>query len=151
HLPGSLDPQGSGEVVLPGSWNRVPPGLRLEEYENLLWREELATLLIHGYAGIDASAGGAVPDTLTEPELVRFSFEARPLGIELRYFDPADLRAANRRFRDANLFLFPSNGDERLDLAEITELLRYLLSGKRTGDDIHRAIARNCENGPLDI
>jgi hypothetical protein len=149
-LPGSLDPRGTGDLVLPGSWNQVPFGMGQLEIEDLLWREELARTLIHGYAGGGGDARAMVPMSLKENELVQFYMDARPLGVELKYFDPVDPRAPTKRFRDASLFLFPSNGDERLDLAETTELIRYLLSGKRSGDAAHAAIARNCQTGPLD-
>jgi hypothetical protein len=149
-IPGSLDPRGQGDLVLPGSANQVPFGLGLSEYEDLLWREEIASLLIHGYAGLADDPQAVIPRSLRESELVQVYMDARPLGIELKYFDPADASAPHKRFRDASLFLFPSNGDARLDLAETTELIRYLISGKRLGDDAHRAIAKVCQTGPLD-
>ncbi|HUP58669.1 MAG TPA: hypothetical protein VM598_14520 [Bdellovibrionota bacterium] len=142
-LPGALDPEATGRLQIPGNWSEVPKGVRLEEYESYLWRGELSHWLIRGY-----SANGA--GSLKEPELVRFYQDARPLGIDLKFFDPVIDTAPAKRFRDANLFLFSSNGDDRLGVAEMTELLGFLFSGKRAGDDSHVEIAGQCQTGALD-
>lgn len=149
-LPGSLDPQQTGDLVLPGSANQVPYGMGLTEFEDLLWRENVASTIIHGYAGSAPGEQAPVPRSLLEGELVQLYMDARPLGLELKLFDPVDLSAPSKRFRDASIFLFPSNGDERLDLAETTELIRYLITGKKLGDSAHRSVANHCQTGPLD-
>jgi hypothetical protein len=105
-----------------------------------LWRE-LSRMIIAGYAD---PARAAKLEGLTDQELRTAYEDVRELGIELKAFDPNDPLVPEKRFREASLFMYSADGDELLELEELTELLAFSLSAKSVGDSLHARIADRC-------
>lgn len=107
------------------------------------WMRELVRLLMRGYSEQDRARALA---GATLPEFEQFMKDIMDPAIELRQLhqrlkDPAEKFFSANRFRDANLFLFSSNGDDKLDLDEGVELLAYMFSGNHVANEYHKKIA----------
>ena len=82
-------------------------------------------------------------------EFDQFYKDLRNLGIESEYFDYRKWDTARRRFREANLFLFHSNGDMYLDQTEGFEFIVFLGSAKKLSSRYLDEIAKQCPGTDL--
>jgi hypothetical protein len=132
------------------------------------WMQSLSRLLVRGYAekdpgepqlGIpirsDVDNWGVRSNPLTGagvslPEFKVFFGDFKPVGVELKFFSPADSNAAADRFREGNVFTYVSDGNNYLDLDEATTLLAFAISAKYKSDRIHSGIAEQCKTSVLD-
>lgn len=126
----------------------------------LNWMYEIAFMLMRGYIDDPTRMPpetGALGQSLyqsgaLESEVAQFYQDFKPFGVAIKLFAPDDDSVPADRFRDANLFLYASNGDNLLDPEEGQQLLAFLVSADRLADRFHFAIvADGCPTGPLDI
>jgi hypothetical protein len=133
-------------MSFPGGGTRRYSFHGLSEYH---WMSELGNLLEISYAAdpvrVQKRKG------VTRNEFKAFFADVLPIGAELRIFNPYDPTVPDNRFRDANLFLFASDGGTLMTPEESTQLLAFLMSGKQLSNRIHAEIAGVCPNGPTDF
>ncbi len=67
--------------------------------------------------------------TLTESNLVKWYDEFKGLAIELKIFDPRSVNAGARSFKEANLFAYSADGNDRMNYFETVQYLNILSSG----------------------
>ena len=116
----------------------------------LNWMYEIAFMLMRGYIDDPTRMPpetGALGQSLyqsgaMESEVARFYQDFKPFGVAIKLFAPDDDSVPADRFRDANLFLYASNGDNLLDPEEGQQLLAFLVSADRLADRFHFAIGR---------
>ena len=59
---------------------------------------------------------------------------ARPIVVELDFIQPDNLTFISSRFREADLFISSSNGDDIAQFAEIHDIILHIYSGKNRSD-----------------
>ncbi len=114
----------------------------------LHWISELIRYLAQSYSRRDPKAFLEV--SIQEPELQRFYEDVRQIGIEIQFFDPDNYRVVSKRFQEANLFMYEANGDDRLTLGEASQMVAFLISGKRLSNRIHEKLKSSCATGDWD-
>lgn len=90
---------------------------------------------------------------LTETNLVQWYEEFKALGIEIKAFDPRSANSGARSFKEANLFSYSADGDDRMDMFESIQYLNILVSGgSKTLAEVKLGLkAANCNLGELDV
>jgi hypothetical protein len=85
-------------------------------------------------------------------DIEKFYLEARDIGRDLKLFDPtADAKkSADKRFLEASLFTFHSNGSSYMTIEEATDYVATLISTKLLSGSIYDKIAAACPLGPID-
>ena len=126
---------------------------------SLNWMSEVTRVLMDGYIAEPARRPRSLTDRFRDgqavgvsaEEIARFYQEFRQLGIEVKQFSPTDTEVPYRRVRDANIFLYGSDGSPLLTPVEGMQLLGYLISAAHTAVRVHERIGVECPAGPLDI
>lgn len=109
------------------------------------WMQVLSETLLAGYRTPSQPTAGY-------SEFRTFYSDVHALGVEIKFFlKEEDATAMAQRFREANLFTFAGNGDDRLDSTELSQLLAFMVSAKRLTSRLHREIALKCASGGLDV
>lgn len=70
--------------------------------------------------------------------------QLKHLLYDLKLVDPANQTFIESRFREANLFLAPSNGDGYASFTEIHHLILHILSGVERADSLKKIILEKC-------
>jgi hypothetical protein len=105
------------------------------------WRE-VARMLIAGYA---EDPKRAKDETAIDVKEIRVAYDHfRDLGIEVKAFDPLDPNVPEKRFAEASVFMYSSDGDDLLERGELTELFALSLTAKMVGESLHMKIADLC-------
>ena len=137
----SLSSDASEEIIFPVNGEKDRHTFYNLSQMNLL---RLGThLALEGYMDLDEAAT-RTPRSVSIDEFDQFYKDLRDLGIESEYFDFRKWDTARRRFREANLFLFNSNGDMYLDQTEGFELIVFLGSAKKLSGRYLPEIAGEC-------
>ena len=114
----------------------------VKDLNNHNFSRSLSRLIIRAYAGdlVRATKLGGV--TLEE---VQFAFDQlRDLLISFELLEPENTWFMASRFREANLFLSPSNGDSIASFEEINHLALHILSGMKRADTIKIVALEKC-------
>ncbi len=90
---------------------------------------------------------------LTEANLVQWYDEFKALGIETKAFDPRSANSGARSFKEANLFSYSADGDNRMDMFESIQYLNILVSGGSTTlTEVQLGFrSANCNLSELDV
>ncbi len=90
---------------------------------------------------------------LTEANLVQWYEEFKALGIETKAFDPRSANSGARSFKEANLFSYSADGDNRMNMFESIQYLNILVSGGSTTlAEVKMGLAAaNCNLSELDV
>ncbi len=102
----------------------------------------LSRMIIRGYAGDADRARDLTGINLAEAELIFSHF--RPAAIDLDFLEESNLTFIQSRFRESNLFLSPSNGDQFVNFAEMHQLLLHIFSGTARSSDVKNKIKQEC-------
>ncbi len=125
---------------------------RRHSYYNLSMLQWQASLFRMGILGYREDHNGDIEKlermTLTVDEFDQIYRDTRDLAGDLGALDPTQWDAGKLRFRDANLFLFASNGDIFIDAAEGTQLLAFLVSSRSMASEVHSEIQKECPSLP---
>lgn len=81
---------------------------------------------------------------VTQAEVERFYLDFRDIGVDLKLFDPAATNVVAKRFLEADLFTFDSNGDDLMSADEASGILAFLTSIKALSIRAHDGIAAVC-------
>ena len=124
------------------------------------WRDLSKAVIVKLYArGLLIGWGNAAETrlvshaTLTEPDLVKWYDEFKPYGIETKVFDPRSINTGSRSFKEANLFSYSADGNDRMNFFESVQYLNILSSG---GSESLTAIQRGftkakCNTTEIDV
>jgi hypothetical protein len=104
----------------------------------------LAGLVLKTY-----SSDGA-KNTLSPGDFQTLIGDATPIGIDINAFDPNVDKFADRRFREADFFSLSGNGDNLLDIDEITYYASTILSLTATMKRVRQDVEVRCSVGSLD-
>ena len=107
----------------------------------------LARLLIRSLANDKDRVLNVSGLTLDE---LRLGFDQiKDLGYDLGLLDPANPDFIGGRFREANLFLAPSNGDDFASFEEAHHLILHILSGIARADSLEKTHMAKCVKQPI--
>lgn len=112
------------------------------------YMDVLSTMLFEAYA---KDPVGQAKTGLTFEEVDEFYRDLKPIGVDLRIFDPNDPNVSRKRFTEGDLLTLESNGDSRLSIGESAQLFALLASTKSASIRIHDRIAQVCPGGEEDF
>lgn len=119
----------------------TPRGRRAAVQDHLLRR--CAELLMEAYGSDRAGRRARLADLRAVLD------EFGPLALAVKLFESPP-GTVERRFREANLFLPASDGDDWMSLGETTDLLRYIVSELVHGGAIRSALESACGRAKRD-
>lgn len=131
-----------------------------QEIWNQNWRDLTKAIVVKFYArGLLIGWGNAAETrlvehaTLTEADLVKWYEEFKPYGIETKIFDPRSINTGSRSFKEANLFAYSGDGNDRMNYFETVQYLNILASG---GNESLTSIQRGfvnakCNTSEIDV
>jgi hypothetical protein len=125
--------------------------LRFELNLYSLLRPLLGTF-IRGYAEVPDGQRLGRSEGLTLPEFELFVRDVWDLLIDLKFLSKKnrpELDAA-KRFREASLFCFSSDGDEWIGVDEASQLILYLAEAKSLSKKVNDLVKVSCLNGDRD-
>ncbi|MBC7465812.1 MAG: hypothetical protein H7256_07455 [Bdellovibrio sp.] len=70
--------------------------------------------------------------SIKEAGLVKWYSEFKQFGVQAKLFDPRTVNAGAKSFKEANLFTYAANGDDKLDYLESVQYLNILVSAGGT-------------------
>lgn len=104
------------------NWNDLSRGL----YAKMLARE-----LLIGW-GTGNATRLVQTASVTENGLVKWYSEFKQFGVEAKLFDKRTINAGAKSFKEANLFTYSANGDDKMDYLESIQYLNILVSAGGT-------------------
>lgn len=114
--------------------------LTLHHLNQMNWMRLTAERLIRPYASLLDG------DKVTFEAFRRFVLDYREFGLALGAIDPRVPDFEVRRFREANLFTYASDGDAYLDLDEATYYIATLYSAHTLASRITEAVRLDCRS-----
>lgn len=121
----------------------------IKDLNNTNLTRSMARVLIRAYANdLDRATklGGVVL------EEVQFGFDQlKDFIVNLDLVDPSNTTFISSRFREANLFLGPSNGDTMASFEEINHLILHILSGKQRAATVETVALQKCLKVPNEL
>lgn len=131
--------------------SRRPRKFSFHDISELNWMKQFVRLVMPGYLTSPSPDIEIESIGLTVEEVRRFVDDVLQLGIDLRSIDKRRAVGVHaRRFREANLFTYASDGNSVIDLDETTQLFAFLSSTKRMANRMHEEIAKICNATELD-
>ena len=106
-------------------------GHTLDDLSQVNWMRQVIRLLIQGY-GLEPGS-----QTVTLVEFRELIKDLTPLLLDFHLVDPRQTNLDVKRFREASLFTYASNGDEYLDINEGTMYLAEVLSASHLASKIY--------------
>lgn len=82
---------------------------------------------------------------ITNEEANVLFHDVRPLVVKMGLISPDNIKFANSRFRDANLFTSVGNGDELADFRELSNLVLLITSGSKVDSLIYEKLESACQ------
>jgi len=119
------------------------PKRTLTDLKTIHWINLTAVLLLNGYGSVP-KAGGPVAVVEDFQTLIT---DVRGLALELQVMNPDIPLLNERRFREADLFTYSSNGNDQVDQNEFTYLIAMLTSIGEGGRDVQADIETLCDAG----
>ena len=66
---------------------------------------------------------------ITETGLIKWYAELKPFGIEAKIFDPRAINSGSKSFKEANLFPYSADGNDKVSFIEAIQYLNILTTG----------------------
>ncbi len=121
----------------------------VKDLNNTNLTRSLSRVLIRAYAN-DLERATKLGGILLEE--AQFAFDQlKDFIVSLDLVDPASTTFISSRFREANLFLGPSNGDTTASFEEINHLILHILSGKQRAAAVGTVAMQKCLKVPNDL
>lgn len=119
------------------------------------WLRPIFRRILRGYvSGSDMSARAANFDRygLTLPEFQKLIADYWPVLLDFNLVgrDNSPELDGSKRFREASLFTFASDGNAQITLDEGAQLLLFMISSQPQANTLHSEAARVCRTGPND-
>jgi len=118
-----------------------------KSFRELNWKQQVVRTIGYGYIS-DPEGLRMSGITLDQFEKVFIAF--RQLAIDLDFLEKSDNEIWKTGFSISNIFLFSSNGDDRIGYHEATDLFVVSFASSVIRDGIEADLLLNCEAGPLD-
>ncbi len=118
-----------------------------KSFRELNWKQQVVRTIGYGYIS-DPEGLRMSGITLDQFEKVFIAF--RQLAIDLDFLEKSDNDIWKTGFSISNIFLFSSNGDDRIGYHEATDLFVVSFASSVIRDGIEADLLLNCEAGPLD-
>ena len=121
------------------------------------WLRPVFKYLLLGYMSPDKAVKTSLDqidgEGLTIDEFTVFIHDLWPALLDLkrvgkRFNNPTD--DSKKRFLEGSLFMFASNGDQKASVNEGLQLILYMISADKIGDQVHRVAAQNCKTNDRD-
>jgi hypothetical protein len=84
---------------------------------------------------------------VTLPETESFFNSVKTIIVDLGLIKPDDTEFISSRFREADLFAGHANGDDFVNLEELSDLVMHILSGLKRADILQTGILNSCLSG----
>lgn len=121
----------------------------VKDLNNTNLTRSLSRVLIRAYAN-DLERATKLSGVVLEE--VQFGFDQlKDFIVSLGLVDPSNTTFISSRFREANLFLGPSNGDTTASFEEINHLILHIISGKQRAATVGTVAMQKCLKVPNDI
>ncbi|MFZ3231610.1 MAG: hypothetical protein WA160_15485 [Pseudobdellovibrio sp.] len=106
-----------------------------------LYAKMMARELLIGWG--DGIATSLVQNSvITESGLVKWYSEFKQFGVDVKLFDPRTDNAGAKSFKEANLFTYSGNGDDKINYLEAVQYLNILTSaGGKTFSELKKGFA----------
>ncbi len=88
---------------------------------------------------------------IRKTELKAFYDDIFGMASEMGVLDPREPELWSSLFDESNLFMFSADGDDRLNFAEATEILAFVLSGSQMSRPAYEDLRENCRNYEPDV
>ncbi len=111
-------------------------GHTMDDLSQMNWMRQIVRLLIQGY-GMDPKRVANL-DGVTLGEFRGLIKDITPLLLDFKVVDPAQKKLDEKRFREASLFTYASDGNELLDVNEGTMYLAEVLSASKLAATIYK-------------
>jgi hypothetical protein len=116
-------------------------------FSSLNWKQAIVRALSYGYL---SDPEGLRMTGITLPQLKSVFDDFWPLTLDLKFLDPTDVDIWKTGFTIGNIFLFSSNGDDRLSFHEAVDLFMFsFASSVISKETIRPDVYLNCELGDL--
>ncbi len=121
----------------------------VKDLNNTNLTRSLSRLLIRAYAN-DMERASKLGGILLEEFQLCFD-QFKDFVVSLDLVDPSNTTFASSRFREANLFLGPSNGDTTASFEEINHLILHIISGKQRATTVGTVAMQKCLKIPNEL
>lgn len=141
-LPPAVYPD--GRLMMVSTKNIV---IDRNSFSSLNWKQTVVRAISYGYLS-DPNALRMTGITL--PQLKSVFDDFWPLTLDLKFLDPTDVDIWKTGFTIGNIFLFSSNGDDRLGFHEAVDLFMFSFASSAISKEAIRIdVYANCEKGEL--
>ncbi len=119
-----------------------------QSFRELNWKQQVVRTLGYGYI---SDPEGLRMSGITLDQFERVFIDFRQLAIDLDFLDESDNDIWKTGFSISNIFLFSSNGDDRIGYHEATDLFVFSFASGVIRESIEADLLLNCELGPDDV
>ncbi|MBN8539396.1 MAG: hypothetical protein J0L82_03335 [Deltaproteobacteria bacterium] len=119
-----------------------------KSFRELNWKQQVVRTIGYGYI---SDPEGLRMSGITLDQFEKVFIDLRQLAIDLDFLDESENDIWKTGFSISNIFLFSSNGDDRIGYHEATDLFIVSFASGVIRDGIEAALLLNCESGPLDV
>ncbi|MDZ4081491.1 MAG: hypothetical protein U1E10_01025 [Bdellovibrionales bacterium] len=119
-----------------------------KSFRELNWKQQVVRTLGYGYI---SDPEGLRMSGITLDQFERVFIDFRQLAIDLEFLDESDTDIWKTGFSISNIFLFSSNGDDRIGYHEAIDLFVFSFASGVIRDVIEADLLLNCESGPVDM
>lgn len=109
-----------------------------------LWRHNLVREVTRIFLASYAGNLSRIRKSVTAAEAERAFRELGPVAVDYGLLDPNDTGFMTSRFREANLFMPRSDGDQIATFAEVHELIFAIASGLNLNSSLRPGLLRDC-------
>lgn len=119
-----------------------------KSFRELNWKQQVVRTLGYGYI---SDPEGLRMSGITLDQFERVFIDFRQLAIDLDFLDESDTDIWKTGFSISNIFLFSSNGDDRIGYHEATDLFVFSFASGIIRDWVEADLLLNCDVGPNDL
>ncbi len=117
-------------------------------FAELNWKQQIVRSIGYGYI---SDPEGLRMTGITLDQFGRVFNDFQQLGLDLKFLDDSDKDIWKTGFSVSNIFLFSSNGDDRIGYHEAVDLFVISFASGVIRDSVEADLLLNCKLGPDDI
>lgn len=119
-----------------------------KSFRELNWKQQVVRTIGYGYI---SDPEGLRMSGITLDQFEKVFIDFRQLAIDLGFLDESDNDIWKTGFSISNIFLFSSNGDDRIGYHEAIDLFVVSFASGIIRDGIEADLLLNCEAGPVNV
>lgn len=119
-----------------------------KSFAELNWKQQIVRSIGYGYI---SDPEGLRMTGITLDQFGRVFADFQQLGLDLKFLDDSDTDIWKTGFSVSNIFLFSSNGDDRIGYHEAVDLFVISFASGVIRDSVEADLLLNCKLGPDDI